>query len=201
MHWGMVIDLKLCIGCNSCVIVCKAGRGTPEGIFLNKVLEEGIGKYPQARRSFWPIRCMQCGAPPCHEICPTGATSRRDDGIVIVDSAKCVGCKACILACPYEARTIWEEEKGYFWDIMTPYEEVAYAAHQIGTVQKCDFCADRLAEGLKPYCVESCLTGALIFGDLDDPDSDPNQALGERRMPFRLKEELGTEPSIFYLGY
>jgi molybdopterin-containing oxidoreductase family iron-sulfur binding subunit len=200
MHWAMVIDLKYCIGCNSCVIACKAGNSTPPGIFWNKVLEQEVGKFPAARRIFWPVRCMHCEKPPCLDVCPTGATIQREDKIVQVDPKKCVGCKACILACPYEARTIWEEDNnGYFQIGMTPYEKVGYARHLLGTVQKCDFCADRLDKGLKPYCVETCLTKALIFGDLDDPNSDVNRALKEPRIRLRLREELGTQPSVYYL--
>jgi Fe-S-cluster-containing dehydrogenase component len=197
MHWRMVVDLKLCVGCNSCVVACKAGRG----IFWNKVLEQEVGTFPDARRIFWPVRCMHCEEPACLEVCPTGATYQREDGIVLVDAKKCVGCKACILACPYEARILWKEKTGYFGGSLTPYEEVAYSAHQLGTVQKCDFCVERLDQGLKPYCVESCLTGALIFGDMDDPNSEVHWALKQGRIPFKLKEELGTKPSINYLGY
>ena len=201
MRWGLVIDLKLCIGCNSCVIACKAGRGTPKGIFWNRVLEEEIGKFPRSRRLFWPVRCMHCEEPPCLEVCPTGATSIREDGIVMVDGEKCVGCKACILACPYGARAVWDEKRGYFAESLTPHEEISYRFHSLGAVQKCDFCAEMVSNGSRPYCVESCPTEALIFGDLDDPESEVNQALNERRLPFRLKVELGTRPSVFYLGY
>ena len=201
MRWGMVVDLKLCIGCNTCVLACKAGRGTTNGIFNNKVLEEEVGKFPHSRRIFWPTRCNHCEEPPCHEVCPTGATSQRDDGIVMVDSKKCIGCKACILACPYGARTVLEDIPFYFGAFQTPYEGIVYPEYRRGAVHKCDFCADRLDEGLKPYCVESCITGALIFGDLDDPSSDVNHALRERRISFKLKDELGTRPSISYFNY
>lgn len=200
MRWGMVVDLKLCVGCNSCVIACKAGRGTPQGTFWNKVLEQEVGTFPEARRIFWPVRCMHCEEPACLEVCPTGATSQREDGIVMVDAKKCVGCKACILACPYEARTLWKEKTGYFGESFTPYEVVAYSDHRLGTVQKCDFCVERLDQGLKPYCVETCLTGALIFGDLDDPNSEVYLSLKQGRISFKLKEELGTKPSINYIG-
>jgi Fe-S-cluster-containing dehydrogenase component len=201
MHWGMVIDLKLCVGCNSCVMACKVGRGTPRGIFWNKILEEEIGIFPRARRVFWPVRCMQCEDPACLRVCPTGATYRREDGIVMVNAEVCVGCKACVLACPYGARAVWEEKSGYFGEDLAPYEEMAYKAHRLGAVQKCDFCAERLSDGLQPHCVETCPTGALIFGDLDNPKSEVSQALNERRLSFKLKDELGTKPSISYLGY
>lgn len=200
MHRGMVVDLKLCIGCNSCVIACKEGRGTPRGIFWNKVLEEEIGTFPAARRVFWPMRCMHCEEPPCLDVCPTGATFQRPDKIVQIDGKKCIGCKACILACPYDARQMWDGKGFYFGATPTPYELQAYTAHVPGAVQKCDFCADRVDKGLKPYCVETCLASALLFGDLDDPNSEVSQALREARTHFRLKEELGTRPSIYFLA-
>ncbi len=199
MHWGMAIDLKLCIGCNTCVVVCKMRNGTPPGIFRNRVLEEEVGTFPTARRVFWPVRCMHCEEPACVEVCPTGASSKREDGIVLVAEDKCVGCKACILSCPYDVRSLLDKEGGYFQDGLTPFEERVYANHLTGTVQKCDFCASRLEEGLKPSCAEGCLTGAIMFGDLDDPASDVSRALSEPRVRLRLREELGTRPSIYYL--
>lgn len=203
MHWGMAIDLKLCIGCNTCVVACKMRNGTPKGVFWNRVLEEEVGTFPAARRVFWPVRCMHCEAPACVEACPTGASYQRADTIVLVDQEKCVGCKACILACPYDVRTLWkgtEEGKGdYFENKLTPFEEQAYAQHLEGAVQKCEFCASRLDEGLRPSCAEGCLTGAIMFGDLDDPASDVSRALSEPRVRLRLREELGTRPSIYYL--
>lgn len=200
MHWGMAVDLKLCIGCNTCVISCKAGNGTPPGIFWAKVLEKEEGTYPLARRTFWPIRCMHCEEPACLRVCPTGATYQRQDGLVLVDSEKCAGCRACILACPYESRALWEGGKYYFGNLPTPYETVAYKRHRPGTVQKCDFCVERIDQGLKPYCVTNCLTGALIFGDLDNPNSEVSEALRKSGVYFRPREELGTRPSIYYLA-
>ncbi len=199
MHWGMAIDLKLCIGCNTCVVVCKMRNGTPPGVFWNRVLEEEVGQFPKARRVFWPVRCMQCEEPACVEACPTGAAHKREDGLVLVEQEKCVGCKACILACPYDVRTLWEDEGGYFGKELTPFEAQAYKRHIPGTVQKCDFCASRLSEGLEPSCAAGCLTGAITFGDLDDPTSEVSRVLGEPRVRLRLREELGTKPSIYYL--
>lgn len=199
MHRAMVVDLKLCIGCNTCVIACKAGNGTPPGIFWAKVLEEEKGIFPSARRIFWPVRCMHCEEPPCVEVCPTGASYQREDGLVLVDANKCVGCRACIVACPYEARYLSDGRRGYYPNGLTPYEAKAYEAHVPGTVGKCHFCVDLLKQGLQPYCVESCPTGALIFGDLDDPNSDVSQAISQAQIHFRLKEELGTRPSTYYL--
>ncbi|MFC2059658.1 4Fe-4S dicluster domain-containing protein [Chloroflexota bacterium] len=201
MHWVMAIDLKLCNGCNTCVIACKQGNGTPPGIFWAKVLEEEVGVFPLARRVFWPMRCMQCEDAVCLEVCPTGAGYQREDGLVLIDAEKCIGCKACILACPYEARYLWEGKGSYYKDSVTPYEKQAYARHVPGAVQKCDFCASRLDEGLQPHCVENCLTGALSFGDIDDPNSYVNRVLGEPRVHLQLKKELNTNPSIYYLTY
>lgn len=199
MHWGMVIDLKLCIGCNTCVVVCKMRNGTPKGVFWNRVLEEEVGTFPTARRVFWPVRCMHCEDPACVEACPTGASHQRPDKIVVIDAEKCVGCRACILACPYDVRTLWEGDGGYFKDYLTPFEEQAYGKHLAGSVLKCDFCASRVDEGLKPSCAEGCLTKAIVFGDLDDPQSEVSLALAEPRVHLRLREELGTSPSIYYL--
>lgn len=199
MHWGIATDVKLCIGCNTCVIACKARNGTPPGIFWRKVLEQEVGTFPLARRIFWPMSCMHCEDPACVQVCPTGASHQREDGLVLVDGNKCIGCRACILACPYDARYLWDGKRSYFKNGLTPYEERAYARHLPGAVQKCDFCASLLDEGGQPYCVENCPTGALIFGDLDDPNSDIGRALSEARVHFRLKEELGTRPSVYYL--
>ena len=199
MHYGMAVDLKLCIGCNSCAAVCKMRNGTPPGIFWGKVIEEEVGGFPKAGRVFWSVRCMHCEQPACHTVCPTDATYKRADGLVLIDSKKCIGCKACIMACPYNVRYLWDGNRGYFSRDLTPYEEKAYARHVPRTVQKCDFCASRLDEGLQPSCVETCLCSALIFGDLDDPNSEVRQVLSSR-VHFRLKEELGTQPSVYYLG-
>lgn len=199
MHWGMVVDLKSCIGCNSCVAACKAENGTAPGIFWNKVLEQEVGTFPHARRIFWPMRCMHCEKPACEEACPTGATNKREDGLVLVDAAKCIGCKACMVACPYDARAVYENKKGYFPDGLSPYERQAYAKHVPGAAQKCTFCSHRLDQGQQPACVANCITGSLIFGDLDDSSSPASQALREGRVSLRLKEDLGTKPSIYYL--
>jgi molybdopterin-containing oxidoreductase family iron-sulfur binding subunit len=142
---------------------------------------------------------MQCEEPACVEACPTGASYQREDGLVLIDANKCIGCKACIMACPYDVRNLWEGKESYFKDSLTTFKEKAYANHLPGTVQKCDFCASRLDEGLQLSCVETCLTVALIFGDLDDSNANLSQALREPRVHLRLKEEPGTRPSIYYL--
>ncbi len=142
---------------------------------------------------------MHCEEPACLDVCPTGATYQREDKLVLIDADKCIGCKACILACPYESRSLWDGKGSYFEDGNTPYEVSAYAAHVPGAVQKCDFCASRLDEGLEPHCVQVCPTSALIFGDLDDANSEVSRALGEAQLPMQLKPELGTQPSVYYV--
>lgn len=128
-----------------------------------------------------------------------GAISKREDGLVLRDAQKCAGCGYCLLACPYESNYLWDGKGGYFGSRLIPWEEKAYARHVRGTAQKCDFCVTRLDKGLEPACVEVCPTSALIFGDLDDPNSPVSLALAEARVHFRLKEELGTHPSVYYL--
>lgn len=200
MRLGWVIDLRMCIGCNTCVLACKAEKGTPPGIFYNKVLEKEEGTFPAARRVFIPTRCMNCEDPPCLNICPTGATHRNGQGVVLIDAKKCSGCRACMVACPYDARSIWDGKTTYFQQGLTPYEKEKYAEHVIGATQKCDYCVERIEKGARPYCEQTCLTGALIFGDLDNPLSEVSQALASGRSAFRLKEELGTKPNVYYMA-
>ena len=194
---GMVIDLKLCIACNACTVACKAENGTPPDVFWGRVLEREEGKYPTARRIMIPVLCNHCQDPPCLRACPTGATIQREDGIVDVDYDNCAGCKACITACPYDARFFVENLKGYFGDSLTPYEMVSYRRHQEGVVEKCNFCTDRVHAGLQPACVQVCPTSCRHFGDLDDPLSEVSQLLRNRNH-FQLLSSLGTKPSVYY---
>ncbi len=195
---GMVIDLKLCIACSACAMACKVENGTPPEVFWCRVLEKEEGKYPTARRIMIPVLCNHCQDPPCLRACPTGATTRREDGIVEVNYDVCAGCKACMTACPYEARFLVGELKGYFGDNLTPFEEVAYRKHRKGVVEKCTFCAHRLREGLPPACVQVCPTSCRHFGDLDDPNSEVSLLL-KSRGSFQLLPQLGTKPSVYYL--
>jgi len=194
----MVIDLKQCIGCHACTLACKVENATKPGIFWNKVFDEEEGEYPSVRRYFLPRLCMHCEDAPCVEACPTGASHKREDGIVLCDYDKCVGCKYCILACPYGARYFNEDKRGYFGDKLTPNEEIGYQKHALGTVEKCHFCVDRVERGEEPACVLACLTRARIFSDLDDPNSEGSQLIRSRH-GFQLREELGTNPSVYYL--
>lgn len=196
---GMVIDLSACINCHTCSIACKSENFTPPGVFWCRVLEKEEGKYPSPRRIMLPVLCNHCQEPPCVQVCPTGASTQREDGIVVIEYEKCVGCKACITACPYGARTYIEDLNGYFEQGLTPYEEFGYQKHQSGVVEKCNFCYERLEKGLEPACIAACPVSCRYFGDLDDPDSDVSRLLKVRNS-FQLLAELGTKPSVSYIS-
>ena len=197
-RWGMVIDLTRCVGCYSCIMTCKAEHGTPKGVFWAKVLEQEVGTFPSARRIFWPVLCNHCKTPACVEVCPSGATSQRSDGIVTIDYDKCIGCRYCMMACPYNVRIFMDEVTGYFSQGLTPYEERKYQEWQVGTVSKCNFCVERVDQGQEPACVVACPCGARVFGDLDDPDSEVSRLIREFRGT-QLRSEAGTDPSVYYL--
>lgn len=206
----MVIDLKRCIGCQACTVACKAENFLPPNIKWNRVMDYATGMYPWTRRSFLPRPCMHCEDAACVDVCPTGASSKRDDGIVIIDYDKCTGCRYCVVACPYDARYANDQKDPYFPPGLTPYEEFGYQKHKLGTVEKCTFCATRIDEGVKkglkpgvdweatPACVNACPTGARSFGDLNDPDSEVSKLVRERH-PFQLLTEMGTKPGVYYL--
>jgi molybdopterin-containing oxidoreductase family iron-sulfur binding subunit len=180
-------------------MACKAENGTPSGVWWGKVLTKEIGKYPTARISFMPVLCMHCENPPCVDVCPTGASYKWAGGIVAVDYDKCMGCRYCEVACPYDARTLVEEVKGYYPEVgLTPYEQLMYQQHQAGVVEKCNFCMERVTQGLEPACVATCPADARHFGDLDDPNSEVSRLIAQRH-GVQLLPELGTEPSVYYL--
>lgn len=198
-RWGMTIDLKRCVACQSCTIACKVENGTPPGIFWMRVLEKEEGSYPSARKVFLPLRCNHCSDPPCVPVCPTGASYKRErDNLVLIDQDKCIGCRACIVACPYQVRFLAENTNGYYGEELTPYEAKSYQKWQPRTVQKCTFCVHRLDQGLDPACVQTCPTGALSSGDLNDPDSEISRLL-RQRAHFQPRAECGTDPSLYYL--
>jgi Fe-S-cluster-containing dehydrogenase component len=183
----------------SCTLACKVENGTRPGVFWNLVKDQEFGEYPNVTRIFLPIQCAHCAKPPCVEACPTGASNKRDDGIVLVDYAKCVGCGYCIEACPYGVRYLNKKEEGYFGIRLTPYEEKAYGRHRLGVAEKCTFCAHRVDEGKLPACVTACVGKARIFGDLDDPASQIVRMIKHRKGR-QIKENVGTDPSIFYVA-
>ena len=209
-RWVMVIDLRKCSGCDACTIACKAENQLPPGVVYRPVVQEEVGTYPNVSRRFLPRPCMQCENPPCTPVCPVGATWRRTDGVIAIDYDKCIGCRYCLIACPYSARTT---DKGEFYTEGTPavqpYEEQASPEYDagfrranggspIGNARKCHFCLHRLEAGQLPACVTSCIGHATYFGDANDPDSLVAELVGHPEAR-RLKEELGTNPRVYYL--
>jgi tetrathionate reductase subunit B len=179
IQYGMVIDVRRCIGCHSCTVACKAEFDVPLGVNRSWVEYVEKGEYPNVGRSFLPRLCNHCSEPPCVGVCPTGATYKRDqDGIVVVDNGLCIGCKYCIQACPYDAR------------FLNPVTQIA---------DKCDFCIHRVSKGLVPSCVNTCVGGARIFGDLGDPDSNISKLIASNRVTV-LRREMGTLPNVYYIA-
>lgn len=201
MRYSMVIDLRKCVGCNACTAACKQANATPPGVFWSKVLNyETADDYPQSRLRYLPMLCMHCQVAPCLEACPTGATYRAEGGLILVDDDICIGCRYCIMACPYEARsynTISPREY-YSGKALTEFEQAGYGQHPKFAIEKCTFCAPRLREGKLPACVATCPSGARIFGDLDNPESEVSKLVASGLAKPRL-EEQGTKPSVFYI--
>jgi molybdopterin-containing oxidoreductase family iron-sulfur binding subunit len=197
----MVIDLKRCIGCNACTLACKQENGTPEGVHYARVVTREVGTYPTTRRTFLPVLCNHCDDAPCAQACPSGATWIRSDGLVLVDREKCIGCRACSVACPYMNRHFIEKgmlEHGYGTDGLSPYEAIKFADFHEGTNTKCTMCAPRVDQGLEPACVITCPTDARIFGDLEPADGQLQILIRERK-GWSLLPECKTKPSVFYL--
>lgn len=201
-RYGMVFDLRRCIGCNACVVGCKQENSLPDGVFFTRTLSQEYGVYPAVNRVYIPTLCNHCEDAPCEKVCPSGATYTRADGIVMVDSEKCIGCSSCAVACPYDQRTELKKEsfeKGLFGTgEKTPFEEQGYGRFTPGMVTKCDFCSGRVDAGLDPACVVTCPTDARIFGDLDDPNSRPSRLIRERNGRPPLPEK-NTRPKVYYV--
>jgi dimethyl sulfoxide reductase iron-sulfur subunit len=200
MRYGMVINLKRCIGCDACTIACKQANGTPPGIFWGHVEHKEVGKFPTARVEYTPLLCMHCQNAPCVTVCPTKASVKEPNGIVHVLAEKCIGCKLCMTACPYGARWFTEQTpQGYFpAKGPTAKEKVDFARFQAGKVTKCDFCMDKVQAGQQPICAQTCPATARIFGDLDDPQSEVSKLLRTKQAK-QLKPEAGTNPSVYYV--
>ena len=217
-RYGMAIDLNRCFGCQACASACKVANNLPRDLVYNVVYTKtdddystlGLstlkgaltndvagGNYPDCTLSFLPFQCQHCEKPACLDVCPTGATQKREDGIVWVDSELCIGCESCIKACPYEGvRTLISDEASYYLDVVVG--EFDAPAHKAGTVEKCTFCYNLIDRGEVPACMQLCPGRARYWGDLDDPESEVAKAI-EGRETLRLFEEAGTEPNVYYL--
>lgn len=205
MRYAMAIDLKRCTGCHTCSVSCKIANNLPNEIWYNRILTVGgdsvdtaAGTFPNNKMEFLPVNCQHCENPACVKACPVGATYKREeDGIVIQDMDKCIGCRYCMVACPYSGvrQFNWKEPE-YYVDF--PVGDADTDQNQFNVVSKCTFCVHRLAEGKEPACMELCIGRARYFGDIDDPNSDVSKAL-EGRSYFHLLEEKGTKPAIYYL--
>ena len=223
-HWNMVIDLRKCVGCDACSISCAAENKLPPGVVYRPVIQQEIGSYPNVGHVSLPRPCMQCEEPPCVPVCPAEATWKRPDGIVIVDYDQCIGCRYCINACPYNARTFdfgeeyidgaadapqvflgkekagkYEIEPSYEYAKDWPRKDTApIETSPIGNARKCHFCIPRIEKGMLPECVVTCIGRATYFGDGSDPESLVAELIASPSA-FRLKEEIGTHPSVYYI--
>ncbi len=210
-RYVMVADLNRCVGCQTCTAACKHTNATAPGVQWRKVVDFEFGQYPDVRRAFVPVGCMHCGEPPCVEVCPSTATRKREDGLVTIDYNLCIGCTYCVVACPYQARyKVEAPNRAYRGEERMHHEESAEHWERRGVAQKCTFCQDRIDFGKEngltpgvdpdatPACANACIADALVFGDLDDPDSRVWEVLNSHES-FRMHEELGTEPGFYYL--
>ncbi|AWB34209.1 sulfate reduction electron transfer complex DsrMKJOP subunit DsrO [Orrella marina] len=181
-RFGMLVDLRKCIGCQACTVSCSMENLPPIGQFRTTVLQYEVDMPDESAPAMvsLPRLCNHCDNPPCVPVCPVQATFQREDGIVLVDNERCVGCGYCVQACPYDARFI---------------------NHETQTADKCTFCEHRLEVGLLPACVESCVGGARLIGDLNDPQSLISQTISENQGDIKvLKPGMGTAPHVYYIG-
>lgn len=213
-RWGMVIDLKRCIGCWACAIACKEAHFLPRGILWNRVLISESGRFPTVTKEMYPVLCNHCEEAACVEVCPSGASVKREDGVVLIDSDKCIGCRYCVVACPYQHRTFYDDERSEYFpgQGLTAFEELGREIYPLekGTVVKCNFCVERIDEGLgrglkpgvdrdaTPACVNICPVAARVFGDLEDPSSNVSELIRSRR-GVQFHAEFGTDPSVYYV--
>ncbi|MGB8360489.1 MAG: 4Fe-4S dicluster domain-containing protein [Acidimicrobiia bacterium] len=178
MRYGFVIDQDVCIGCHACTVACKTEHEVPLGVNRTWVKYIEKGAWPDTKRFFSVLRCNHCTDAPCVAICPTKALYKRHDGIVDFDTSRCIGCKSCMQACPYDALYIDPDEH---------------------TAQKCNYCAHRVDVGLEPACVVVCPEQAIVAGDLDDAGSRISRMVATERLAVRAPEQ-GTGPNVFYKG-
>ncbi|HVJ47611.1 sulfate reduction electron transfer complex DsrMKJOP subunit DsrO [Desulfitobacterium sp.] len=176
-RYAMVIDLRKCVGCHACQVACKSENNVPLGVFRNWVEELETGKFPNVSRHRLPRLCNHCENPSCLNVCPVKATYQLEDGTVLVDYDRCIGCKYCIAACPYDARFINPERN---------------------TAEKCTYCHERLEVGLQPACVNTCISGARVFGDINDPNSEIAKIIATNAVTVS-KPETNNRPQTYYI--
>ena len=179
MKLGFLVDLDLCMGCKGCEVACKSENNVPLNSWRLRVKYVDTGVFPDTKRSFTPLRCNHCEHAPCERICPVSALHYLDNGIVNVDKDRCIGCAACMMACPYGA---------------------IYMDPESNTADKCTYCAHRIEGGTEPACVVACPVGANVFGDLEDPASKISTYIMANRDVRVRKPEKGTMPKHFYKG-
>lgn len=177
-QWIKVLDSERCIGCHACTTACKSENQVPLGVNRTYVKHVETGRFPDTRRHFQVTRCNQCADPPCVHACPVTAMYQREDGIVDFDKSACIGCKACIAACPYDAIFINPDD---------------------GSAEKCNLCAHKLDRGLEPACVTVCPAEAILIGDLSDPSAKVAELVGRESVAVR-RPEKDTKPKTYYLG-
>ena len=222
IKWGMVIYLAKCIGCHACTVACVAENKLPPGVVYRPVLEQETGTYPAVGRRFVPRPCLHCQNPPCTKVCPVTATYKNEVGAIIVDYNRCIGCRYCLVACPYSARTSdfgdWYTRGTTEGQGVVQGQKVAAAGYEVdpaaeygkkwpkrgkgspvGNARKCHFCLHRLAVRMLPACVTTCIGRATIFGDRNDPKSLVFEMISSARA-YQLKAELGTNPAVYYLA-
>jgi tetrathionate reductase subunit B len=196
VRWGMLIDVSRCArGCDHCVSACAEenglhghGRPATDAQWIRKV---EIRDPASGRQASLPVMCQHCASPPCVDVCPTGASFRRADGIVLVDRHRCIGCRYCMMACPYKARSFVAEEL---------HDQKTHAPRGVGTVEACTLCVYRVDNGQNPACVEACAArggGAMLFGDLNDPDSEISRRVAHYATT-QIRADLGLDPGIRY---
>lgn len=177
-HYSMLVDLSMCAQCSACTVACETLYRRPPGESGVHLRTYERGSFPSVQRVTLPVQCMQCQAPPCVGVCPTGATYRDGaTGTVQINESRCIGCRYCMTACPYDARQL---------------DPVS------GVVTKCTFCTQLVAAGQAPACVDTCIGHARIFGDITDPNSEVSQAV-QQRHAVPLRPDLGTQPSVYYV--
>jgi molybdopterin-containing oxidoreductase family iron-sulfur binding subunit len=213
-QWAMVIDLRRCDGCAGlemppqCSQYCNWARFVPEGQqWLEVYAKEAVRDLPDGGVQYLPALCMQCQNAPCVNVCPVGATFHTPEGVVLIDQARCIGCRFCMAACPYDRRFFnWGEPLQPPQVKAAPYNIQTQTPARKGTVMKCDFCTDRAAAGGLPSCVLGCPRGSVYFGDLEEDIATNGEELVQLSKllrdneAFRYKEELGTRPRVWYIN-